>query len=211
MNASFGALLDAGRATRQRWNTRYLEGEQPWDTRKTPPEVTAFWQSAKLPRRGLALDLGCGPGTNVRYLARLGLHAIGVEIAAPALVTAARRLRAEEPHLHGQTAFVCADVCLLPFRGLQATYILDVGCFHSLPDEVRTHYVRSVIDNLALGGYYQLYAFDRPGPDQQESGPGGLDIGEVASRFTPELTLLEEVVAVPERRPCRWYLLRRDQ
>lgn len=210
MSESSGMLLDAGRATRQRWNARYLEGEQPWDTQQTPPEVVGFWQSAKLPHHGLALDLGCGPGTNVRFLARLGLNTVGVEIAAPALATARRRLMAAEPYLRTHTSFICADVCLLPFRGLGAVYILDVGCFHSLPAEVRSHYVRGVLDNLAPGGYYQLYAFDKSGDGQEQSSPGGLDIGEVATRFTPELTLLEEVIAVPERRACRWYLLRRD-
>lgn len=196
---------------RTRWNARYGEDFQPWDTQQTPPEVIGFWETATLPRHGYALDLGCGPGTNVRFLARLGLTAIGVEIAAPALATAHNRLRRDEPDLIHRLAFVCADVCVLPLRGLGASYILDVGCFHSLPDELRPYYVQGVVDNLAPGGYYHLYAFDRePGRDT-ESGPVGLITNEVAERFQPQLTLVQETIAVPERRPCRWYLLRRHE
>lgn len=203
--------LDAARAARQRWDARYAEGETPWDTQITPPEVEAFWQSGRLQPQGIALDLGCGPGTNVRYLARLGLVAVGVEIASAPLRLAQRRLARESPPAHGQAAFVCADVCALPFRALGAAYVLDVGCLHSLPCEDRPWYARGLIANLAPGGYYQLYAFDDApdGADAPRRGPRGLALGEVARLFTPALELVEEVVARPDRRPCRWYLLRK--
>src|SRR5689334_19817077 len=68
-------------ASRKRWDARYGEGNTPWDTQVTPPEVVDFWQDARRSRDGIALDLGCGPGTNVRFLAALGLNAVGVEIA----------------------------------------------------------------------------------------------------------------------------------
>lgn len=214
MNMAHESLLRTSAETRLRWNARYTDPVQPWDTRQTPPEVVAFWESGPgktgpLPEGRLALDLGCGPGTNVRFLARRGLTAIGVEIAAPALVTAYARLRSEEPELTPKLAFICADVCLLPLHGLNAAYILDVGCFHSLPPVARDAYVASVLNNLAPGGYYQLYAFDSE-PVHGQSGPVGLGEHEVTERFTPHLTLVEEIRAIPERRPCRWYLLRRD-
>lgn len=193
---------------RRRWNARYTDGEQPWDTRQTPPEVIDFWASGRLRPDGRGLDLGCGPGTNVRFLARLGLDVTGIEIAEPALVTAQQRLFAEERHLAPRCHFVCADVCHLPFDGLDAPYILDIGCFHSLPDSVRPLYVDGVIRNLAPGGYYQLYAFDRMDAEQA-GGPGGLVADEVKTRFGSHLTLIEEVIAKPERRPCRWFLLQR--
>ena len=202
--------LAATSATRQRWEARYSEGFTPWDTQITPPEVVDFWQSERLHPEGLALDLGCGPGTNVRYLATLGLHAIGVEIANAPLVTARQRFEQHVPHLLPQAHFVCSDVCLLPFQNLNASYILDVGCFHSIPRAMRQHYANGVINNLAPGGYFQLYAFDtdieNPEPP---SGPVGVDAGEIAQRFAPHLNVVEEIIARPDRRPCRWYLFQR--
>lgn len=204
------ATLAATNATRQRWEARYSEGFTPWDTQITPPEVVDFWQSERLTPDGLALDLGCGPGTNVRYLASLGLHVIGVEIANAPLVTARQRFEQHAPHLLHQAHFVCSDVCLLPFQDIKAKYILDVGCYHSLPRAMRPHYVHSVVNNLAPGGYFQLYAFDTdPENPDPASGPVGVDEHEITQRFTPHLHLVEENIARPDRRPCRWYLLKR--
>lgn len=203
-------LLTATVATRQRWNKRYQEGVTPWDTEVTPPEVVAFWQSERLARQGVALDLGCGPGTNVRYLARNGLKAIGVEIASAPLVTARLRLEHDPSVPRSNVHFAVADVCLLPFHKLDATYILDVGCLHSIPTSLRSHYVESVVANLAPDGYYHLYAFDAdPNDVEPASGPIGLQVNEVLQRFTPALTLVEELIAQPDRRPCRWYLLQK--
>jgi SAM-dependent methyltransferase len=203
-------LRTAAAGTRQRWEARYAEGVTPWDTQITPPEVIDFWRSERLPRQGMALDLGCGPGTNVGYLAGLGLTAIGVEIAGAPLLMARRRLQQHVPELRGRAHFVAGDVCLLPFYQLNAAYILDVGCFHSLPLALRPSYVESVITNLAPGGFYHLYGFDAD-PDNLEptSGPPGLQVGEVAQRFAPACVVVEEIIARPDRRPCRWYLLQR--
>jgi SAM-dependent methyltransferase len=201
-------LIAATVATRQRWDARYQQGVTPWDTEQTPPEVVDFWQSARLPPHGLALDLGCGAGTNVRYLANQGLTTIGVEIAGAPLIKARQRQQPQAIAPIGQAHFIVTDVCLLPFHNLNAVYILDIGCFHSLPRSLRTYYVENVIANLAPGGYYHLYAFDADAAvAEPTSGPVGMKIGEVAQRFGPHLTLVEERIARPDRRPCRWYLL----
>ena len=207
---SVESIEAATQATRQRWEARYREGFTPWDTQITPPEVVDFWEGKHLAPKGLALDLGCGPGTNVRFLASLGLHVIGVEIASAPLITARQRFEQYAPQLLPRANFVCSDVCLLPFHNINAQYILDVGCYHSIPRAMRQNYVNGVITNLAPGGFYQLYAFDtdleNPEP---EHGPGGVDSGEIALRYSPHLRIVEESIARPDRRPCRWYILQR--
>jgi hypothetical protein len=73
-------------------------------------------------------------------------------------------------------------------------------------------YVRGVVENLAAGGYYHLFAFDAdPANPVPGSGPIGMASGEVAQLFTPHLELVEEVIGNPDRRACRWYLLQRPQ
>ena len=59
------------------WNLVYRFGKTPWDTGITPPELRAVVESGQVPP-GRALDLGCGTGTNVIYLARHGLEVVGV-------------------------------------------------------------------------------------------------------------------------------------
>lgn len=212
LQAHSSDLEAATHSTRARWDARYREGVTPWDTEITPPEVVEFWQRGRLTRDGIALDLGCGPGTNVRFLANLGLSAIGIEIASAPLLTAQQRFEQRAPWLLAHAHFVCSDVCHLPFQHLNASYILDVGCLHSLPRSLRPYYVESVVANLAPGGYYHLYAFDAdPADPEPAHGPVGLGKREIVERFTPALTVIEEIVAQPDRRPCRWYLLQRPR
>jgi SAM-dependent methyltransferase len=197
--------------TRTQWEEHYRSGPTPWDTRITPPEVVQFWASERLPKTGLALDLGCGTCTNVAYLAGLGLTALGIELAGNALATGVARLKESQAHLVPHMQFIQSDVTCLPIKAANAIYILDIGCLHGLPLWRRPDYVQGVIDNLAPGGYYHLFAFDllpeaeRP-PDRP---PRGLGEDEVATRFAPQLAIIEIERGQPDRQPCRWYLLQK--
>lgn len=198
-------------ANRLTWEKHYQEGPTPWDTRTTPPEVIAFWASGRLTPIGLAIDIGCGPGTNVAYLAGLGLRAIGVDLAGSALTLATKRLQQQTPTLLTRIGFAQADVTCLPFYQANASYMLDIGCLHGLPPEARPSYARGIIENLAPGGYYQLYAFDCLADilDDPVRRLRGMGESEVATLFAPHLEVVEVIRAKPDRYPCRWYLLRK--
>jgi len=196
---------------RGRWEARYAGGPTPWDTGQTPPEVTAFWASGRLVPAGLALDIGCGPGTNVRYLAGLGLHAVGFDIAYAPLQTGAQRLHALAPGLAPRGWFVQADVTRLPVAPAAACYVLDLGCSHGLPPRLRPGYARGVIDSLAPGGYFHLYAFDyveRPAAEAEDRFMGYQE-GEIVGLFGRELEVVELVQAMPDPYPCQWCLFRK--
>lgn len=190
---------------RTTWEEHYRTGPTPWDTRITPPEVVQFWQKHPTPAGGLALDLGCGTATNVGYLAGLGLAVVGFDLAANALATGIERLRMDRPDLLPRIQLVQADVTRLPVWQAQACYILDIGCLHGIPAERRPAYVQGVVNNLAPGGYYHLFAFD-VSPDRPER---GLRENEVAERFAPALAVIDIQRGNPDRHPCRWYLLQR--
>lgn len=209
---------------RLRWEDHYAQGNTPWDTRITPPEVEAFWAERPIVAGDRALDLGCGAGTNVVFLARRGLQAVGVDLAGTALQLGRQRVAAESSPLATHASFVQADVTRLPIAGLDAVYILDIGCLHGIDPSARQGYALSVIANLAPGGHYHLYAFDRlpEAPDStattdasdatdatDERSLRGLEPDECARLFTPALEIVEVVQAEPQRQPCRWYLLRK--
>ena len=202
-------------STRQHWENRYAEGVLPWDSGITPPEVESFWQSDMIPtdqrQRRLAVDFGCGTGTNAAYLSGLGMRAIGVELASRAIVMAHQRIKKLPLEQRERMAFVQASVSDLPFTGLGACYILDIGCFHTVPLEERRHYAQGVIDNLASGGYYHLYGFDWMAERENDpnKSPRGLRDTEVVDLLTPHLDVVEIVQAQPNPHPCRWYLLRK--
>lgn len=196
---------------RHSWESHYQSGNTPWDSRITPPEVQAFWAENRLPVTGLAIDVGCGPGTNVSYLARLGLTVIGTDLAGSALNLARQRLLDQPLAVRARISFVQSDVTRLPFHDANADYMLDIGCFHGLPPELRGNYAQGIIHNLRPGGYYQLYAFDclEDLTDDPKRKTRGMRETEVAERFGPELTLVEVIRAKPDRYPCRWYLLQK--
>lgn len=196
-------------ARRLHWDERYQSSRRPWDTGITPPEVKTFWHSGLLPPFGLAIDLGCGSGTNAIFLANNGLRAVGADLSGIALLRG--QARGAQPRGPGNSppSFVQADVSCLPFTDADASYILDIGCLHSIPLDQRTHYAHSVVTNLRPGGYYHLFAFDRS--DDDVSDPEHRDQGmaehEVRQLFTPDLALLTVLRGRPDQRPCRWYLL----
>ena len=194
---------------RTRWEERYAGGPTPWDTGQTPPEVLAFWASGRLAPVGLALDIGCGPGTNVRYLASLGLQVVGFDIAYAPLQTGARRIHATAPALAERGWFAQADVTQLPVQDANACYVLDLGCSHGLPPRLRPAYAQGIVANLAPGGYYHLYAFDyvaRPEAEAEDRHMGYHD-GEVVALFGTDLEIVEIEQATPDPHACAWYLL----
>jgi len=175
------------------WEKQYDEGVLPWDSGITPPEVVAFWRSTFLKdedRVGkFAVDLGCGTGTNVTYLASLGLHTIGIELAGNGLAVAQERLRQHTAPMQANTlvssetnvgqekmgsqpdvarrdillsrvALIQASATALPISNVDPIYMLDIGCFHTIHPDLRAAYAQDVCTLLAPGGYFHLYGFD---------------------------------------------------
>lgn len=197
------------------WEQRYNEGILPWDSGITPPEVEKFWQSNPLTvsdRAGrYAVDLGCGTGTNLAYLARLGLHAIGIELAQNGIAVAQSRLRQNHGDLTLRISLIQASVTAVPIQNVDAVYALDIGCFHAIHPTLRAEYAACVKDLLAPSGYYHLYAFDwiAERANHPEKSPRGLHDNEVCDLFTPALNIVEVQRATANPYPCRWYLLQK--
>ncbi len=156
-----------------RFNMWYF-GRPPWDTMVTPPELVEFAQQA---RPGAALDLGCGTGTNMAYLARLGWRVQGVDFALKAVESARRRLTAE--HLPGIATV--GDVTRLD--GVRGPFdlVLDIGCYHSIEPEGRARYRAAIPNLLTPNGAFLIYAHLKDQPDS----PVGLDEAEIASFANP--------------------------
>ena len=160
--------------------------------------------SGALQPPGVALDLGCGTGTNSAYLARLGFIVYGVDLAVTALQRARTKAR-----IAGLPANFCAgDVADLSFLPVQASFALDIGCLHSLSPENRARYAASLAQRLERGGLFLMYGFDQQ--IELDSGLAGFAAGEVAQRFAPHFELLWRRPSFQGERPVAWYLLRRS-
>ena len=131
-----------------------------WDTGIPVPEL----QRALLDRpAGRALDLGCGTGTNVRYLVEHGWQATGIDFVPRAIRKARRKLR-DLP-----ATLLVGDVTQLAELDLPGPFdlALDVGCFHALPADGRAGYVRGLRRWLRPGALYLVYAFQPEGADDR--------------------------------------------
>jgi cyclopropane fatty-acyl-phospholipid synthase-like methyltransferase len=167
------------------WNLVYRLGKTPWDTGITPPELCAVVASGQVPP-GRALDLGCGTGTNVIYLARHGFQVVGVDVSSRAIAQARRKI--EQAKLPGRAHVYAGDVTRLEALPITGPFdlALDIGCFHNLDWPGRERYIAGLSSRVKPGGLYLLYAF---GPRSQRGRSVGLDPGDAQKLFWPAFEL----------------------
>lgn len=97
------------------------------------------------PKSGVLLDLGCGLGYLTRYFVRLGIEAVGVDIAK-------KRIRFAKDEVLPSGNFILADGIKLPFReGCFNTVILNDVLEH-IPYNFAKPMLHEVEGTLKLGG-----------------------------------------------------------
>jgi SAM-dependent methyltransferase len=129
----------------------YLSGTcRWWHLTEPSPELLAIKPEAAVGTGGtsgpplVAVDLGCGLGTEIGYLTGRGWHGLGVDLSAAALFQAHKR--------HRTASFARADVTRLPLRAGSADLLLDRGCFHYLGPAGRARYAAEARRVLRAGG-----------------------------------------------------------
>lgn len=188
------------------WNLQYVFGRAPWDTGITPPELVELVESADIPP-GRALDIGCGTGTNVIYLAQHGFEAVGTDIAWLAI----RQARTKARQAGVDAAFHTAEVLKLgkregPALGDRFDLAIDIGCFHGLPSLERPAYVAMLRRVLGADGLFLLYAW---GPRKMLGRDVGLTPDEAQALFADDFRA-EWIRSGQDRgHPSSWYLFER--
>jgi ubiquinone/menaquinone biosynthesis C-methylase UbiE len=198
----------------QRWQQRYRESppdKMPWHREQPADSLVEAVRRGLLPK-GVTVDLGCGTGTDLLYLARQGYTAIGVDIAAEPLRFARERIR----QAGLQIPLIQADARFLPFRDGSIELICDSGCFHSFAPEIRPMYARSVARVLKPGGILFMREFHHDQPQPPEGGPYRLKLEEFSEVFVPLFRFLSvgEVYypdMLPDRRRLHIIRLQRKQ
>jgi len=172
------------------WNLFYL-WKAPWDIEGPHPELVRLVESGRLgPCR--AIDMGCGAGDNVIYLAQQGFEVTGVDISPLAISKARRKAQAAGV----SPTFLVGDVTNL--TGVKGPFdlVVDNGCLHSLVgNPARDGYVWTVLRLIRPGSRYFLRCFVRD-PRQRFGcwffrGLSGLDLtkSEVERRFGGEFDI----------------------
>jgi SAM-dependent methyltransferase len=150
-----------------------------WHLAEPSPELLEAHTDGWLGPAGVAVDLGCGLGTEAAYLAAAGWRSLGVDLSATALLAAvshasaaashpraaasharaaASDARAAASHRRAAARFAQADVLRLPLRDDRADLLLDRGCFHYLAAADRDAYAAEAARVLRPGGRLLLRA-----------------------------------------------------
>ena len=182
----------------------YLSGRTPWDTNVTPPELIRTIEGPEALPPGRALDLGCGTGTNVIYLARHGWEAVGVDFVGKAIQQAKKKALGASTMAN----FFTGDVTRLgTIKGLAGKFdlVLDIGCFHTLSPDQRERYADSLAHYLRPAATVLIYAWE---PHERRGRSVGVSPEQVAAFFGPDLSV-EHVEKGQERDWASvWYWLK---
>ena len=130
-----------------------------WKRDAPPAELVALVEGPLALPTGRALDLGCGTGTDTIYLAAHGWDVTGVDLTPKALAAARRNAATAgvAPRLINGDVTRLADLDV----GEGYTLLVDLGCFHTLPDDRRATYVTGVSSVAAPGATMLLLGFRR--------------------------------------------------
>lgn len=93
------------------------------------------------------LDLGCGKAEIAAWFAERGYQATGVDIAQAAVDRAA----AKHAHLSTSIEFIAIDLCTRTLPDRTFDILIDRGCLHQIPQNLRPDYVRNIWSVAAQG------------------------------------------------------------
>jgi SAM-dependent methyltransferase len=146
-----------GRRDLNWWDLAYISGFTPWDTASPPAELEDLLERGLLkPCR--ALDIGCGTGGLVVYLAKRGFEVTGVGIS----IIAVKMARARAVREGVKASFIKMDFTDVGQAQLLGKFDLatDVGCYHSLSQDDRRAYIES-LNTVIKTGVSILYGHSR--------------------------------------------------
>lgn len=128
----------------------------------THPELAQLVESGRVVR-GRAVDLGCGTGREVIYLATQGFDATGVDISPTAIAMAEKAAHAAGVEVE----LVVDDLTRLAHVAGPFDLILDYGALNDLNPGQRDAYMTQVLPLAGADSQFVLMCFDSKLPRQE--------------------------------------------
>lgn len=156
------------------WENYYREEKaesMPWYNPELDSDLKDALEKLQI-KKGRALDLGAGPGTQAIALAKMGFEVTATDISETAVKNAAKRAEGLK-NINFKTDNILES--RLADNG-KFDFVFDRGCFHVLPPERREDYAEKVYKLLKPQGYLFLKCFSH----KETTVSGG------PYRFTPE-------------------------
>jgi cyclopropane fatty-acyl-phospholipid synthase-like methyltransferase len=125
----------------------------PWDIGRPQPVIEDLVERGEI--TGRVLDIGCGSGDTIIYLAGKGYDVTGIDFVPRAVDITSRRARKA-----GLTIpLLVHDALRLVDLGETFDTVIDAGLFHNLSDGNRRRYAKSLASILKKGGSYFMLCF----------------------------------------------------
>jgi SAM-dependent methyltransferase len=190
------------------WNENYETGDAPWDTGSPDPHLVELVESGRVPP-GRTLEIGCGTGTNVLWLAARGFEVTGVDLASRAIELAG----AKAAGAPGRAEFRTLDFLADPVAGGPFAFAFDRGCFHVFDEPAeRTRFAARVAGLLGPKGLWLSLIGSTEGAFR-DTGPPRRSVRDIALAIEPALEIVELRAIEFEARlpspPRAWFCLAR--
>ena len=166
------------------YNTQNVE-TMPWYNENLDSDLEEELERARI-SKGRILDLGTGPATQAIQLAIRGLEVTGSDVSEAAI------RRARELCVHNnkdkEIDFTVDNILNSKLKDKMFDYVFDRGCFHVLPIEKRSLYIKEIKRILDDGGTLFLKCFSIKEPRQE--GPYKFSETEIRQLFGNEFVII---------------------
>src|SRR5688572_30178987 len=151
------------------WDEHYRQPSQPWDTGEPDADLIA-WVGAGGVKRGRALEVGAGTGTNALWLAEQGFEVVATDVSPLAVEKAEAKARARGGA--SRCRFLVHDILGAPAPGGPFDFVFDRGCFHVFDEaEERARFAAHVAAVLAPEGRWLSLIGSTEGPPRDVGPP----------------------------------------
>jgi ubiquinone/menaquinone biosynthesis C-methylase UbiE len=113
--------------------------ELPWELGR-PRKVLVEMVEKGLIKKGKALDICCGAGTNALYLAEKGFQVTAIDISYKAIEYAKEKAERASAEIQ----FQVENFLNLPFKNNEFDFVFDMGCFHHVEVKDRSTFIEGV-------------------------------------------------------------------
>jgi SAM-dependent methyltransferase len=124
------------------WDSLYKSQKvqtMPWYNENLDSDLEEELERRKI-TKGRILDLGTGPATQAIQLSKRGLNVTGSDISEAAINRA--RQEAYSNDNNNNINFIIDDILNSKIDDKNFDYVFDRGCFHVMPVEKRTSYIK---------------------------------------------------------------------
>lgn len=176
----------------KKWCDFHAADFSPWDSGRPCTQLVSLLEAPPTPIHR-AIELGCGSGASVHWLATQIDVAIGVDLVRAAVDAA----NAHSTHTGSTATFVCADVFDLPSHLLQEPFdlVFDCQCFHCTYFVDADAAVASISALLKPGGLLLCLTGN---DNEPEVGPAVLSRKQITDAF--ELSGKFDILSLKEGR-----------